>query len=360
MKNYVILNDLRKRPVVFSSCYLNNARFEVNLIIDLMNYFNPVKDIHIFFLFTELDGKKNEEIKTTADFNRKSVPKDREKNESSQPVDEKTNNSDTKISVSSHNNEDIKLKTNDKKRPDDERKTKISIPKSIGQFESPKPVIEKPLTVENTSDLASKPHQSTGSNLQNGSKMEKNKNATSPDRQCERLEKTVPPESEKTISLNVSITKGDAQKNPVRKSSDKPEDGQSQSQTVTTGPVLSPRGSPLSSPPGGASNSQSLPTGPVMSPKGGAVQSPPTTKKSQTPPSQSPKPAQDSVPSSKVIYTKDEITEALLLSQNTPGMMSAKNADVLVSVLAHPDPTLRLSALLGINKCSTFTRNQVQ
>lgn len=39
-------------------------------------------------------------------------------------------------------------------------------------------------------------------------------------------------------------------------------------------------------------------------------------------------------------------------------MMSAKNADVLVSVLAHPDPTLRLSALLGINKCSTFTRNQ--
>lgn len=358
MKNFVILNNLRKKACCFLSCSFINASFEVNLIIDLMNYFSTVKGIHIFFLFTELDVKKNEEIKTTADSNKKSVPKDREKHQS---VDEKTINSDTRMPTSSHSNEDIKLKTNfnDEKRSDDEKKTKIPIPKSIGQFVSPKPVIEKPLTVENASDLASKPHQSTGSKLQNGSKIEKNNDAISPDRQCERLEKTVPPESEKTISLNVSITTGDAPKHPVKKSSDKAEDRQSQSQTVTAGPVLSPRGSPLSSPPGGASNSQSLPAGPVMSPKDSAMQSPPTTQKSQMPPFQSPTPAQDSVPSSKVIYTKDEITEALLLSQNTPGMMSAKNADVLVSVLAHPDPTLRLSALLGINKCSTFTRNQV-
>lgn len=51
MKNYVILNDLRKRFVVFLSCFFNNVRFEVNLIIDLMNYFNLVKDIYIFFFF---------------------------------------------------------------------------------------------------------------------------------------------------------------------------------------------------------------------------------------------------------------------------------------------------------------------
>lgn len=81
MKNYVILNDLRKRFVVFLSCYFNNVRFEVNLIIDLMNYFNLVKDIYIFFFFIEFDGKKNEEIKIIVDFNRKFVLKDREKNE---------------------------------------------------------------------------------------------------------------------------------------------------------------------------------------------------------------------------------------------------------------------------------------
>lgn len=76
MKNYVILNDLRKRFVVFLSCYFNNVRFEVNLIIDLMNYFNLVKDIYIFFFFIEFDGKKNEEIKIIVDFNRKFVLKD--------------------------------------------------------------------------------------------------------------------------------------------------------------------------------------------------------------------------------------------------------------------------------------------
>lgn len=81
MKNYVILNDLRKRFVVFLSCYFNNVRFEVNLIIDLMNYFNLVKDIYIFFFFIEFDGKKNEEIKIIVDFDRKFVLKDREKNE---------------------------------------------------------------------------------------------------------------------------------------------------------------------------------------------------------------------------------------------------------------------------------------
>lgn len=76
MKNYVILNDLRKRFVVFLSCFFNNVRFEVNLIIDLMNYFNLVKDIYIFFFFIEFDGKKNEEIKIIVDFNRKFVLKD--------------------------------------------------------------------------------------------------------------------------------------------------------------------------------------------------------------------------------------------------------------------------------------------
>lgn len=76
MKNYVILNDLRKRFVVFLSCYFNNVRFEVNLIIDLMNYFNLVKDIYIFFFFIEFDGKKNEEIKIIVDFDRKFVLKD--------------------------------------------------------------------------------------------------------------------------------------------------------------------------------------------------------------------------------------------------------------------------------------------
>lgn len=81
MKNYVILNDLRKRFVVFLSCFFNNVRFEVNLIIDLMNYFNLVKDIYIFFFFIEFDGKKNEEIKIIVDFNRKFVLKDWEKNE---------------------------------------------------------------------------------------------------------------------------------------------------------------------------------------------------------------------------------------------------------------------------------------
>lgn len=81
MKNYVILNDLRKRFVVFLSCFFNNVRFEVNLIIDLMNYFNLVKDIYIFFFFIEFDGKKNEEIKIIVDFDRKFVLKDREKNE---------------------------------------------------------------------------------------------------------------------------------------------------------------------------------------------------------------------------------------------------------------------------------------
>ncbi|KAJ8301883.1 hypothetical protein KUTeg_020870 [Tegillarca granosa] len=57
-------------------------------------------------------------------------------------------------------------------------------------------------------------------------------------------------------------------------------------------------------------------------------------------------------------YTEEEITDALLVSQNSPGLVSAKNAEVLVALLGHPDQNLLLSAVNGIIKCSTFHRNQ--
>lgn len=61
-----------------------------------------------------------------------------------------------------YNNEDIKLKINDKKRFDDERKIKILIFKLIGQFESLKLVIEKLMIVENISDFVLKLYQLIG------------------------------------------------------------------------------------------------------------------------------------------------------------------------------------------------------
>lgn len=64
-----------------------------------------------------------------------------------------------------YNNEDIKLKINDKKRFDDERKIKILIFKLIGQFESLKLVIEKLLIVENISDFVLKLYQLIGLNF---------------------------------------------------------------------------------------------------------------------------------------------------------------------------------------------------
>ncbi|XP_062591562.1 uncharacterized protein LOC134253060, partial [Saccostrea cucullata] len=91
-------------------------------------------------------------------------------------------------------------------------------------------------------------------------------------------------------------------------------------------------------------NSETLPSGPILSP-------------TQKIPAQSRKYDKVSIPKTKN-YSAEEITDALLLAQNMPGMLSAENADILVSVLTHPDPSLQLSALMGINKCSTFTRNQ--
>lgn len=64
-----------------------------------------------------------------------------------------------------YNNEDIKLKINDKKRFDDERKIKILIFKLIGQFESLKLVIEKLMIVENISDFVLKLYQLIGLNF---------------------------------------------------------------------------------------------------------------------------------------------------------------------------------------------------
>lgn len=58
-------------------------------------------------------------------------------------------------------------------------------------------------------------------------------------------------------------------------------------------------------------------------------------------------------------YTEEEITDALLVSQSSPGLVSAKNAEVLVALLGHPDQNLLSSSVNGIIKCSTFHRNQV-
>ncbi|XP_052090267.1 armadillo repeat-containing X-linked protein 4-like isoform X1 [Mytilus californianus] len=57
-------------------------------------------------------------------------------------------------------------------------------------------------------------------------------------------------------------------------------------------------------------------------------------------------------------FSEEEITDALLVSQTSPGILSGSNAEVLSSLLTHPDPKLQETALNGINRCSTFTRNQ--
>ena len=251
------------------------------------------------------------------------------------------------------------MKTNEERRLNDEKKTTIPVPKSLGKLDSQNAVNEKPMTAEKSSVVASQAQQSTHSNLKNESQSEKNNPAVSPDRQCERLEKTVPPESEKTISINVPVSgKTAASQNTIENKSNTPtEKPPLESLVVTAGPVLSP--STTKSPPGATSEFKPLTTGPVLSPVGGPPTSKPTPKEfPEQAPTQTPKPAQDSV-SQPTKYSTEEITEALLLSQNSPGMLSAKNVDVLVSVLQHPDPSLRLEALLGVNKCSTFTRNQV-
>ncbi|KAK3102412.1 hypothetical protein FSP39_011229 [Pinctada imbricata] len=57
-------------------------------------------------------------------------------------------------------------------------------------------------------------------------------------------------------------------------------------------------------------------------------------------------------------FSQEDRTVAILVSQNSPGVVSSQNAEVLVSLLSHPDPQLKMAALTGINKCSSFTRNQ--
>lgn len=275
--------------------------------------------------------------------------------------------------------EDSNSGTNESKKPDDEKKRKTQVPKSLQQTKDIKPAIEKPLTAENTNVLASSsnvysPLPSPG----NDTKTEKNEpkdKAISPDKFCERFEKTAPPESEKTISLKASQAKSEATKTTVKKTSVTPSED-IQVQTVTAGPVLSPNTNSAQSPPGGAIKSQNLPSEPVLSPtstfsqsqQGGASNSQnlpagptlsPPSSNTQIVPDQPQKSAQDChVPKTKSFST-EEITDTLLLAQNSPGMLSAQNAEVLVSILTHPDPSLQLSALMGINKCSTFTRNQV-
>nr|XP_022302714.1 uncharacterized protein LOC111110491 [Crassostrea virginica] len=279
--------------------------------------------------------------------------------------DQKTQKDGSEIKTSSQTlnespiiEEETTLKTNEERRLNDEKKTTIPVPKSLGKLDSQNAVNEKPMTAEKSSVVASQAQQSTHSNLKNESQSEKNNPAVSPDRQCERLEKTVPPESEKTISINVPVSgKTAASQNTIENKSNTPtEKPPLESLVVTAGPVLSP--STTKSPPGATSEFKPLTTGPVLSPVGGPPTSKPTPKEfPKQAPTQTPKPAQDSV-SQPTKYSTEEITEALLLSQNSPGMLSTKNVDVLVSVLQHPDPSLRLEALLGVNKCSTFTRNQ--
>ncbi|XP_063429312.1 armadillo repeat-containing X-linked protein 4-like [Mytilus trossulus] len=57
-------------------------------------------------------------------------------------------------------------------------------------------------------------------------------------------------------------------------------------------------------------------------------------------------------------FSEEEITDALLVSQTSPGILSGYNAEVLSCLLTHPDPKLQETVLNGINRCSTFTRNQ--
>lgn len=58
-------------------------------------------------------------------------------------------------------------------------------------------------------------------------------------------------------------------------------------------------------------------------------------------------------------FSEEEITDALLVSQTSPGILSGSNAEILSCLLTHPDPKLQETVLNGINRCSTFTRNQV-
>lgn len=58
-------------------------------------------------------------------------------------------------------------------------------------------------------------------------------------------------------------------------------------------------------------------------------------------------------------YEEDDMSMAILVSQNSPGILSSSNAEVLVGLLSHPDTKLQQAALNGIKKSSTFTRNQV-
>ncbi|CAG2190602.1 unnamed protein product [Mytilus edulis] len=57
-------------------------------------------------------------------------------------------------------------------------------------------------------------------------------------------------------------------------------------------------------------------------------------------------------------FSEEEITDALLVSQTSPGILSGSNAEILSCLLTHPDPKLQETVLNGINRCSTFTRNQ--
>ncbi|XP_069100865.1 armadillo repeat-containing X-linked protein 1-like isoform X2 [Argopecten irradians] len=57
-------------------------------------------------------------------------------------------------------------------------------------------------------------------------------------------------------------------------------------------------------------------------------------------------------------YDQDDISTAILVSQNTPGILSGGNAEILVALLSHPETKLQQAALNGIKKSSTFTRNQ--
>ncbi|XP_033744780.1 uncharacterized protein LOC117330519 isoform X2 [Pecten maximus] len=57
-------------------------------------------------------------------------------------------------------------------------------------------------------------------------------------------------------------------------------------------------------------------------------------------------------------YEQDDISTAILVSQNSPGILSGSNAEILVALLSHPETKLQQAALNGIKKSSTFIRNQ--
>jgi len=58
-------------------------------------------------------------------------------------------------------------------------------------------------------------------------------------------------------------------------------------------------------------------------------------------------------------FSQQDMADALLVSQNSPGLLSSGNAEVLVTLLSHPDNQMQMSALNGIKKSSSFKRNQV-